>query len=435
MNQALSPESEYQNQSDSALACYQRLGGAQSLEAFNSGHQVADVTGLMAASGKQNWNIWAVSYGTRTAMHVLRQAPATLRSVVLDSAFPPEVNGFLAKPEQLARALESIVAACEQGKACRARYPQLASQINNLLAQTGQAPIKIEFLQSVGMAPVSLAVTDLRLLWMLFFDSYLNHFETDTANAVARASRGQKSALEPMAQRYVHTLLDTSFSSAVYFAVTCAEDWPGVTQAAYHQALARHPRVAAYLRPEWQYAVCRFWDSGTLPAQFNAPVVSSVPMLFLSGEFDPATLPEWAQVAVQRLPEAHLVEFQGASHAVTFSNGCAMRSAEEFMHAPDAWRAPPCAQEINLNFAQRGMKPRRATKGENHDSPLWEPHRADPAASHGEFLGLKLGRRRCFTGLQVYPFATVYCVSPGSGLSGLSTVLLASGNICGKSRV
>ena len=96
-------------------------------------------------------------------------------------------------------------------------------------------------------------------------------------------------------------------------------------------------------RPEWQHAVCRFWHSGTLPLVYDQPVMSDVPALFLAGEFDPATLPAWAKTAAQRMRKAHYVEFADASHALTFSNSCAMRSVADFLQTPENWQRPTCA--------------------------------------------------------------------------------------------
>lgn len=345
LSRELSVEAELRNQAEGARSCYQRLGAEQTLAAFNSARQVRDIEQLMAVSGQGKWSIWAVSYGTRQALQLLRDPPQALASVVLDSAFPPPINGFLEKPGQFQRALEAIVAACAARVACAAQYPDLNMDIRRLFRLIQAQPWHIEFWRSTNLTPVSLVVTDSRLLWMLFFDSYLNHFDTDTAGAIARAAAGQQSALEPMAQRFVANLLDPDFSAAVYFSVTCAEDWPGASRRAFEQALQDNPGVARYFHAEWTYAVCRFWNAGALPRNYHQPVSSDVPTLFLSGEFDPATLPEWSRAAARRFASGHALLFAGASHALTFSHGCAMRSAARFLAKPGNWQPPKCVAD------------------------------------------------------------------------------------------
>lgn len=343
LGKALSTQDEYKNLQTSARACYQRLGGGQQLKAFNSAKEVADITGLLQASGQTNWNIWAVSYGTRIAMQLLRDPPQGLRSVILDSAFPPEISGFLAKPAQLQRGLDVIVSSCRQRTNCAAKYSHLQQKIDALLRQLGQAPTNIELFYGPKLVPVTLAVTDFRLIWMLFFDSYLTHSASDTAAAIDAAAHGEIGALKPLAHRYVNALLDPSFSAAVYYTQTCAEDAPGVERAAFAKALERTPKLAKYLRFEWPYAVCRFWRAGSVPADYHQAVKIDLPVLFVSGENDPATLPKWARAAAARMPNSQILLLPGASHAPTFSNSCAMQSVAQFLQLPTKRRTFACA--------------------------------------------------------------------------------------------
>ncbi len=48
----------------------------------------------MEALGYPTYNLFGISYGTRLALVMMRDHPgAGIRSVVLDSSFPPEIPG------------------------------------------------------------------------------------------------------------------------------------------------------------------------------------------------------------------------------------------------------------------------------------------------------------------------------------------------------
>ena len=46
----------------------------------------------MGALGPAQWNLYGVSYGSRVTMEVMRRYPEKIRSVVLDSVYPPSVD-------------------------------------------------------------------------------------------------------------------------------------------------------------------------------------------------------------------------------------------------------------------------------------------------------------------------------------------------------
>ena len=73
-------------------ACRARLveDGVE-LDAYDTPATVLDVEDLRTALGIDEWNLFGVSYGTTVALEVVRQHPESVRSVVLDSAYPTDV--------------------------------------------------------------------------------------------------------------------------------------------------------------------------------------------------------------------------------------------------------------------------------------------------------------------------------------------------------
>lgn len=324
-----------------ARDCYRRLGGEPYLSAFNSAAQVRDLGVLLEALEGPAF-LWGVSYGTRLALHAAREHETAIAGLLLDSVFPPAIDGFLARPAQFDRALDEIAAACVTRAGCDHPPTRVRTAIRALLTRAEREPPRLTLPRPSGGGTLDLVVTDYRLLWMLFFGAYAIGDGGDVADAVVRAARDDAGALAPLARRYVATLLDPAFSPPVYFSVTCPEDAPPVTRDAWQAALRAHPRVAPYLRPESEYDVCGFWDAGRLPAAYREPASTPLPVLLLHGARDPATLPEWAARLAHRLPEARALLFRDAGHTVTFTDACAMAAADAFQASPRAWSPPAC---------------------------------------------------------------------------------------------
>jgi fermentation-respiration switch protein FrsA (DUF1100 family) len=61
-----------------------------------------------------------------------------------------------------------------------------------------------------------------------------------------------------------------------------------------------------------------------------------VPVLLLSGAYDPETPPAWAAAAARTLPNARVLTLPGMSHVPTqmWDAPCAMRVAAAFVEAP-----------------------------------------------------------------------------------------------------
>jgi pimeloyl-ACP methyl ester carboxylesterase len=81
--------------------------------------------------------------------------------------------------------------------------------------------------------------------------------------------------------------------------------------------------------------VWRPWGSAGAGAD-TAAVRSAVPVLLVSGAYDPETPPAWAAAAARTLPNARALTLSGMTHAPTqmWDAPCAMRVAAAFVEDP-----------------------------------------------------------------------------------------------------
>src|SRR5690606_32043809 len=92
--------------------------------AFGTAEIVSDIDQVRRALGIERWNVYGVSYGTTVALTMMARAPETIRSVMLDSPYPPDEAPF-SEAGNFARALERFYAACRGNSDCAARFPNL----------------------------------------------------------------------------------------------------------------------------------------------------------------------------------------------------------------------------------------------------------------------------------------------------------------------
>jgi pimeloyl-ACP methyl ester carboxylesterase len=127
----------------SADACLQQLEeSGVDLSQYNSIASANDAVALVKALGYDKYNLYGVSYGTRLALEVMRNhSDSGLRSVVLDSTYPPEIKTY----EQLATSSHEVViqlfADCARNQVCNAAYPDLKARFIALLARLHNQPV------------------------------------------------------------------------------------------------------------------------------------------------------------------------------------------------------------------------------------------------------------------------------------------------------
>jgi pimeloyl-ACP methyl ester carboxylesterase len=129
---------------ETLLDCEAALHGVADLTAYNTATNAADVNDLRLALGYDQVNLWGISYGTRLALEVMRDYPEGVRSVVLDSVYPLEVDPFVETPSSVDRALDLLFATCAADEACSEAYPDLRATFFETVDRLNSAPARIE---------------------------------------------------------------------------------------------------------------------------------------------------------------------------------------------------------------------------------------------------------------------------------------------------
>lgn len=126
-----------------AAACVAQLEKTGvDLSQYNSIASANDVVALVDALGYDAYNLYGISYGTRLALEVMRlHGDSGLRSVVLDSTYPPEVKSYERFGDEPHEVVIQLFADCARDPDCAAAYPNLQQRFIDLLASLRAQPI------------------------------------------------------------------------------------------------------------------------------------------------------------------------------------------------------------------------------------------------------------------------------------------------------
>ncbi len=111
------------------------------LDGYTSPEAPDDLDDLRRLLGIGQWNLIGFSYGTRLAQTVLQRHPEGVRSVVLDSVLPIDVNYDETAASSLRRAIDALLAGCANDADCDTRYPDLRSRFAKLVADADRTGV------------------------------------------------------------------------------------------------------------------------------------------------------------------------------------------------------------------------------------------------------------------------------------------------------
>ena len=355
--------------SEAATDCRTRLSAAgYDLSAYNSREDAADINMLITALDlSEGANLYGVSYGTRLALTVLRDMPQQIRTVVLDSSYPPQAERLMEFGANYARALDRVFNVCQSDPVCNEAYPRLEKMLYEALETIDASDP--EEVTGLGLSSQDL----LNILFQAMYDEEiteslpyafreLERGNVDlfilmlsglaTAEEVETESFNVLSIWRGLADVFKFIWREVQ-SEGVYFSTECPED----VLFQHHRKVQREVRG---LPPQLRqlaletslqmFAACRAWGSELGEAIENEAVTSDIPTLILAGSFDPITPPEWGQRAAKTLDNSYFFEFPNAAHGVFASGDCPVDMVAAFLDKPTAEPDASCIDDINFEF-------------------------------------------------------------------------------------
>ena len=336
------------------LKCHDRLAAeGVDFSAYNSAASASDVADVMSALGYGDYGIAGISYGTRLALTVMHDHPEHVRSVVLDSTLPPQVNKLSDVAKNFERALDTEAAGCKADAACNAAYPNMTQDFFTLVAKLNQEPVTVEPQDPSTKKPVRVVVNGDRLVAGIFNALYDTKLLPVLPFALAQIAQGNLGLLNLIAGQIVFRFAD--LSHGLYASVECHEETPFNTEETVAQSNKGVRQeiaetgfgVTSSAELKRELDLCNAWGAGTADAREHDAVSSDIPTLILAGEYDPITPPAWGRLAAQTLSHSFVVDFPATGHAALSGQfPCASKIVDAFRADPSKQPDASCAAAI-----------------------------------------------------------------------------------------
>ena len=334
--------------------CRPGLERRADLTQYTTAIAMDDLDELRAALGYERINLQGGSYGTRAALVYARQHPTHVRTVLLESVASVDMKLPLTFGRDAQLALAGLARDCQSDEACARAFPDPEADLARALRRFDGGPLHVTMTRPNGM-PTDLVLERGWFAEALRYALYTPETASRLPLYLHRAADGD---FEPIVRFGLANRagLWQQISLGMFLTVTCAEDIPFISDADVPR-WSSHTWLGDY-RIAQQRRACREWPRAPLPAGYRDPVRSSVPVLLVAGEFDPATSSLLAHQVARTLSRGRVLVVPHAGHngSGLVNAGCVSRLEDTFIERGsseelDDWclrdvRRPPFATAL-----------------------------------------------------------------------------------------
>lgn len=314
--------------------------------AYSTTANAADLVDLRQALRYERWDLYGASYGARLALEAMRRDPGGIRAVVLENPAPPG-------PESAEAALatqfvlQRVFAACGRSAACNAAFPGLEQTFFAVFDTLTRSPVAVPTAEGGTQSPAldgAGLVNGIRRLLR-------------SRDGIARLPlllhELQRGARSRAAHEFVR-LADASPGRpvrATFSLVQCYDQFGPVYRARLDSVRSRVWPPLRAVRDNLQE--CPVWQNRFASAEEGAPVVSDIPTLIVTGEFDARTPVEFGRRIASTLSRAYVVELPNETHGGP-PMGCRAAILAQFLDNPERSPDASCIGQMQpLGFLTR----------------------------------------------------------------------------------
>ncbi len=293
---------------DALLACRDRIGDRADLDLYTTPIAMDDLDEVLDALGYGAVNLLGGSYGTRAGLVFMRRHGDRVRCAILEGVAPFAMRNPLMHAPAAQRAIDLLFDAC-------AADPEQPALVDVTHPQTGE-PVQV------------------RLSREAFAESVraMSYMSTTAVGLPALIHAAHGGAYETFVLHGAQTASGVfdAIAMGMLLCVTCPADVVHITE----QDVLRYT-AGTYLgdgRVRRQMAICEQWPLGELPPDYTDPVAVDVPMLIISGLYDPVTPPSFGElVAAAQASARHVV----VPRAHDLWGGCLDELERAFLEHPE----------------------------------------------------------------------------------------------------
>jgi pimeloyl-ACP methyl ester carboxylesterase len=276
-------------------------------------------------------------------LHLLRDYPQHLRSAVLDGVVPTNLNFTHKVTENTNRVFTEIFNTCLHDPECASQYPDLETRFFTVVESLNETPLTITLKDPESGKKADALLDGDTLVDVLFKAFYLPDSYAVFPKLIANLEVGDFTFIEGI---WPLIAFDRTISEGMYFSVVCAED------SDFDPSNLNLEDVRPYFADKadedlMSYSdACEIWQVSKLPTSVDDPVTSEIPILLLSGHYDPITPPQFADIAAAHLSNGTQVVDPTGSHGVAFGDLCMDSIVSQFLDSPDQSPDTNCLSTI-----------------------------------------------------------------------------------------
>lgn len=358
LDDLISIEEENEMYDEAVFTCRDRyLDQGIDLNSFNSSQNAADVNDIRIALGYDEINLLGISYGSLLAQVIMRDFPETVRSSILDAVVLPESLQFTLAGQLISidGALQGLFDACEADDFCNSQYPDLENTLLEVASSWNENPEPLivatltDAQDAIENTYPALASGD-DLMGAITLMLYSRGFIPLIPQMIYDVSQGNYNTLGIILGFRLEQ--GEGFSEVMMLSVICLEDGPYLNEPLFQEVRGSVSEVALQYVPEssipdsYLIDYCNRWVQGGSAPEVYSPIVSDIPTLLLSGEFDPVTPFEYAEQVAENLSTSYSYLFPAFGHGASLAGGCPTDIASAFINNPTVEPDASCIADM-----------------------------------------------------------------------------------------
>lgn len=306
------------------------------VSAFNSFQLSEDAETIRKSLQIDKWNVYGVSFGTTVALNLLRNHGKHISSMILDSPFPPNAPwlDFVRPFDTCFKVLETKISA---DPIALSHFPSIRTDFVKAVTRLNKNPVKIK--NNDNHDEYDFTGDD--FAWSVWTAMLKPNTIPFVPLAIQQVGNGNDSILLKWVEAFNDPNSFGMFSELQSKAILCYEGKPKTEADTKASLLTKYPDFSSF-NIDFEGDVCEAWQPKSAGKQVFKPVVSNVPVLILSGEYDPVCPPLFGEITAKSLSKSTFIIVPSASHAAIHVDDCIRNVALTFLLNPEKKIAVNC---------------------------------------------------------------------------------------------
>ncbi|MBM4411915.1 MAG: alpha/beta fold hydrolase [Chloroflexi bacterium] len=337
---------------DAYNQCIDRLRGeGVDFSLFNSRQNALDTIYIAEQLGHEQIDLYGVSYGSLLAQHITRLKPSLIRSLVIDGVVPVSVSFNDRVYESRHNAFTAILNDCANDATCAASYPNLVQTYTEIMASFAKEPRLWQISDPADPTITkSVRVDNFVLQGWLFNWMYDDQIVRFIPMLLTQIANNQTDQVRTFASFIV---FNDGLAEMMYMSTICSEESSVETRYILPEGNLLPPMEGELENdPKFRLTICVMSEVKPLDASMLVPFTTDVPMLIVSGRYDPITPPLFGDMVAQNNPDATHIVIPNGAHGAMLSNACAADIAKAFWANPTGTLDTSCVAGERTNFVE-----------------------------------------------------------------------------------